>query len=94
MQMTDVKDIQGQVIINSSRMQEHATKLKMKKLLEEDNFKTETELTRPSRLTLLAQEMTKKMTKPETTTTAPASIYQTESDGSTTLNRCVKEIAY
>ena len=88
MQMTDEKDIQGQVLMNSSGMPEHATKFKMKKL-EEDHFKTETELTRTSRLTLLAQEMT----KPETTTTAPASIYQTESDCSTTLTRSVKEIA-
>ena len=99
--MTDVKDIQGQVVMNSSRMQEQATKFKMKKSLEEDNFnfkfnfnfKKETELTRPSRPTLLAPEMTMKMTKPETTTTAPASNYQTESDGSITLTRSVKEIA-
>ena len=90
MQMTNEKDIQGQMIMKSSRMPEHATKFKMKKL-EEDHFKTETELTRPSRLTLLAPEMTKKMTKPETTT--PASNYQTESDGSTALTRHAKEIA-
>jgi hypothetical protein len=42
---------------------------------------------------LLAPEMTMKMTKPETTTAAPASNYQTESDGSTKLTRSVEEIA-
>ena len=89
MKMTAEEDNQGQVIMNSGRMPELATKFKTKKL-EENPFKTETELNRPSILTLLAPKMTKKMTKPEMT--APASSYQTEPDGSTTLTRRVKEI--
>jgi hypothetical protein len=85
-QVADERDNQGKVVIGSSRVAEHATKFEMKKL-EDEPAKTETKWTRPRKVAALKQKMTvqMKLTQPKMTT--PASIDQTEPDGSTTMTR-------
>ena len=85
-QVADERDNQGQVVMDSSRVAEHATKFEMKKL-EDEPAKTETKLTRPRKVAVLKQKMTvqMKLTQPKMTT--PASIDQTEPDGPTTMTR-------
>ena len=84
--VADERDNQGQVVMDSSRVAEHATKFEMKKL-EDEPAKTETKLTRPRKVAVLKQKMTvqMKLTQPKMTT--PASIDQTEPDGPTTMTR-------
>jgi hypothetical protein len=85
-QVADERDNQGQVVMDSSRVAELATKFEMKKL-EDEPAKTETKLTRPRKVAVLKQKMTvqMKLTQPKMTT--PASIDQTEPDGSTAMTK-------
>ena len=63
--VADERDNQGKVVMDSSRVAEHATKFEMKKLEDEP---AKTELTRPRKVAFLKQKM--KLTHPKMTTQA------------------------